>query len=121
MKSAFPQRRPTLFSVALLVVFLGAYLIAGTITYLFRLPSLATYLIGDGALALIAILLLSRLHWWRESGFQLSPKPRSLWLFFVVTAAEIIIYTVYSVILMLQVKPQVFGIKLGITSMLPLA
>lgn len=83
MHNSFPQRRPILFSVVLLVVFLVTYLIAGTITYAFKLPTLATCVIGDGVLALIAILLLSRLHWWRESGFRLPSKPRSLWLFIV--------------------------------------
>jgi len=42
MHHSFPQRRPILFSVVLLVVFLVTYLIAGTITYAFKLPTLAT-------------------------------------------------------------------------------
>lgn len=81
MHQAFPQRRPILFSLVLLVVFLISYLIAGTMTHAFKLPTLATYIIGNGVLALIAILLLSCLHWWRESGFHLPSQPCSLWLF----------------------------------------
>lgn len=83
MKSSLPQRRPLLFSLLLLLVILVTYLIAGAITFQFKLPTLAIIIIGDGILVLIAILLLSRLHWWHEAGFRLPPNPLSLWFFTV--------------------------------------
>jgi CAAX protease family protein len=42
-------------------------------------------------------------------------------LVFIVTAGEIIVYTVYSIILMRQMKAQAFGAETGTTSMPPLA
>ncbi len=95
MKSSFPQRRPMLFVVLLLLVVLVTYLIAGTITHAFKLPTLATYVIGNGVLALIAMLLLSRLHWWREAGFRLPAKPHYLW-FFTVPCLPIILNIAFS-------------------------
>ena len=71
MKRSFPQRRPMLFVVLLLLVILVTLILAGTITSQLKLSSLAMTIIGDGVLALIAMLLLSRLHWWREAGFHL--------------------------------------------------
>lgn len=83
MKPSFPQRRPLLFAVLLLLVILVTYFIAGAITTLLKLSTLAIIIIGNGILALIAILLLSRLHWWREAGFRLPPNPLYLWFFTV--------------------------------------
>jgi uncharacterized protein len=83
MKFPLPQRRPLLFSILLLLIILVTYLIAGAITFQFKLPALTIIIIGDGVLALIAILLLSRLHWWREAGFRLPSNPRNLWWFTV--------------------------------------
>jgi uncharacterized protein len=83
MKSSFPQRRPMLFVALLLLVILVTFILAGAITFQLKLSTLAMTLIGDGVLALIAVLLLSRLHWWREVGFRLPSNPRSLWLFIV--------------------------------------
>ncbi len=80
---AFPQRRPILFSVVLLLVILVIYFLAGAITFQLKLPPVTISIIGDTALALIAILLLSRLHWWQEAGFRLPLKPHSLWFFLI--------------------------------------
>jgi uncharacterized protein len=83
MKRSFPQRRPMIFVVLLLLVILVSFILAGAITIQLKLATLAITIIGEGVLALIAILLLSRLHWWREAGFRLPSNPRSLWLFTV--------------------------------------
>jgi membrane protease YdiL (CAAX protease family) len=83
MHVSFSQRRPILFSVAILAIVMVIYLIAGTVTYVFKLPTLATYIIGNSILAVVAVLLLSRLHWWRESGFRLPSRPHFLWLFII--------------------------------------
>jgi CAAX protease family protein len=83
MKRSFPQRRPLLFVVLLLLVILITYFLAGAITIQIKLSSVAMALMADGVLALIALFLLSRLHWWREVGFRLPAKPQSLWLFAV--------------------------------------
>jgi CAAX protease family protein len=83
MKRSFPQRRPLLFVVLLLLTILVTLALAGAITFQLKLSTLAMTFLGDGVLALIAVFLLSRLHWWRETGFRLPSHPRSLWLFLV--------------------------------------
>ena len=83
MKNSFPQRRPILFTVLLLLVILVTFFLAGAVTYRLKLPTLAITIMGEGVLALIAILLLSRWHWWREAGLRLPPHPRYLWFFTV--------------------------------------
>lgn len=67
----------------LLLVIVVTFVIAGAITMQLKLATLATTLMGEGVLALIAILLLSRLQWWREAGFRLPSNPHALWLFTV--------------------------------------
>lgn len=91
MKSSFPQRRPLLFSVLLLLVILVTYLVAGAVTFQFKLSTLAIIIMGDGVLVLIAILLLSRLHWWREAGFRLPSKSHDLWFFTIPPCLPIIL------------------------------
>ncbi|MGO8949229.1 MAG: hypothetical protein ACLQUY_16590 [Ktedonobacterales bacterium] len=76
MHHSFAERRPIVFSVVLLVLFVLAFLVANAITVAFKLPALATNVMGYGVLALNAILLLTRLHWWRASGFRL-PRGRA--------------------------------------------
>jgi uncharacterized protein len=83
MKSPFPQRRPLLFVGLLLLVILVIYFVAGAITIQIKLTSVAMALMADGMLALIAIVLLTRHHWWREVGYRLPSSPRSLRLFIV--------------------------------------
>src|SRR5947209_2908844 len=78
MKRSFPQRRPLLFVVLLLLVI---YFLAGAITIQLKLTSVAMALMADGLLALIAIFLLTRHHWCRDVGFRLPSNPRSLWFF----------------------------------------
>jgi len=81
VKLSLPQRRPLLFSVLLLLIILGTYLIAGAVTFQLKLSPLALIIIGNGILVLIALLLLSRLHWWREAGFRLPSSWHDLWFF----------------------------------------
>jgi CAAX protease family protein len=95
MKSSFPQRRPMIFVVLLLLVILVTFFLAGAITFQLKLSTLAITLIGEGVLALIAMLLLSRLHWWREAGFRLPAKPHYLW-FFTVPCLPIILNIAFS-------------------------
>jgi uncharacterized protein len=81
MKSSLPQRRPLLYVVLLLLAILVAYFLAGAITIRLKLSSVVMALMADGVLALIAIILLTRHHWWHDVGFRLPSHPRSLWLF----------------------------------------
>jgi hypothetical protein len=57
MKSSLPQRRPILFVVLLLLIILATYFLAAAITFQLKLSPLALTLMGDGVLALLAILL----------------------------------------------------------------
>jgi membrane protease YdiL (CAAX protease family) len=81
MKRSFPQRRPMLFVVLLLLVVLATFVFSGVMTVQFKLSALTMTLMGDGVLACIALFLLTRLHWWREVGFRLLSKPHYLWFF----------------------------------------
>jgi len=83
MKTSFPKRRPLIFAVLLLLVIYVTFFLAGAVAYRLKLPTLTIYFIAYPILALIAILLLSRWHWWREAGFRLPPNPRYWWLFTV--------------------------------------
>lgn len=83
MKSSFPQRRPMLFTGLLLLVILVIFVLSGAISLQLKLSALAMTLMGDGALTLIALFLLTRLQWWREVGFRLPSKPHYLWFFTV--------------------------------------
>lgn len=96
MKFSLPQRQPLLFSILLLLIILVTYLIAGAITFQFKLPSLAINIIGNSVLVLIAILLLSRLHWWRKAGFRLPSNPRDLWFFTIPPCLPIILTIVFA-------------------------
>jgi uncharacterized protein len=82
MKTSFPKRRPLIFAILLLLVIYVTFFLAGAVTSQLKLPTLTIY-IAYPILALIAILLLSRWHWWREAGFRLPPNPRYWWLFTV--------------------------------------
>jgi uncharacterized protein len=83
MHRSFPQRRPLLFVVLLLLLVLITFFLAGAVTLQLKLSQPTMTLMADGVLALVALFLLSRLHWWREAGFRLPATPRSLWLFAV--------------------------------------
>ncbi len=96
MQRSFPQRRPILFSVLLLLIILVTYFLAGAIVLLLKLPTLALTIIGDGVLALVAILLLSRLHWWHAAGFRLPANPSYL-LFFTVPCLPIILNIAFAI------------------------
>ena len=69
MKRSFPQRRPILFVVLLFLLVLITFFLAGAITLQLKLSQSTMTLMADGVLALIALFLLSRLHWWREQDF----------------------------------------------------
>jgi CAAX protease family protein len=83
MLHTIPQRRPLLFSGLLLLLVLGTFFIAGAIATIMHWPAIAIALVGDSVLALVAVFLLGRLHWWREVGFRLPPPSRALWFFLV--------------------------------------
>jgi membrane protease YdiL (CAAX protease family) len=90
MKLAFPERRPIVFSLLLVFMFLLALAIASVVSSALKLSTVATTAIGYGILALIVVILLGRLHWWREMGFGL-PAQRSLLWFFVVALIPVLL------------------------------
>lgn len=90
MKHAFPQRRPLLFSLLLVVMFLAVFVLASLVASVLKLSTLATTALGYSMLAVIVLLLLSRLRWWREIGLGLPAQRRLLW-FFVVACIPVLL------------------------------
>lgn len=113
MKSSFPQRRPILFVVLLFLVILVTFVLAGAVTSLLKLPTVAILLMALPVLTLIAILLLSRWHWWREVGFRLPPHLRSLW-FFTVALLPVILNSAFAGIGYPGIGPLLFFLGLAL-------
>ncbi len=71
-------RRPLVFSVlAVIAPAAGIKLLDATLPAL-GLSPLAIRLVGEAALSGYVIVLLSRLRWWREAGFEKAPSGRRL-------------------------------------------
>ena len=67
---SFPSRHPYLFVALLEVAVIAVYWAAGLAAHVFGLTSLEVYALANATLAVIAVLLLSGLGWWRRVGFR---------------------------------------------------
>jgi membrane protease YdiL (CAAX protease family) len=83
MKLAFPQRRPIVFSLLLVLMFVVALSIASIVSSALKLSTVATTAIGYSLLTVAVVILLSRLHWWRKIGLGLPAQRGLLWYFVV--------------------------------------
>jgi membrane protease YdiL (CAAX protease family) len=83
-------RRPILFVAILVVAIVVVLLVSGAIGSRLKLPEIAIVIIGDGVLALLALVLLIQLHWWREVGLR-PPAPPHLLGYFVVPCVPVIL------------------------------
>jgi hypothetical protein len=66
----FHKRYPYLFVIILEVIIIAVALIAGTITFMMKLPEYTLYGITMVILAIITALILWKMNWWRTIGFQ---------------------------------------------------
>lgn len=77
MNPSFATRHPSWFVALLEVAVVLAYLLAGTVAHLLRLPNAAIYGLANLGLALLVALLLTRMGWWRTVGLR-REMPRDL-------------------------------------------
>jgi len=69
-KQKFHERYPYLFVIILEVIIIAVALIAGTITFMMKLPEYTLYGITMVILTIITALILWKFDWWRMIGFQ---------------------------------------------------
>ncbi len=83
----YAETHPYAFSVALVALILFFDAISGIFVRtpgaadITRLLTIAT--VGEVVLALIVVLLVTRMGWWREIGFRKPRRPRDFWLFWL--------------------------------------
>jgi len=70
MSQPFPRRRPLLFAGLLVLLVLGVFLITYAVKAIWHGHSIVITVLAEGVLGLAAVLLLSRLRWWRVAGFR---------------------------------------------------
>jgi len=66
----FHEKHPYLFVIILEVIIIAVALIAGTITFMLKLPEYTLYGITMVILTIISAVILWKLDWWRMIGFQ---------------------------------------------------
>lgn len=66
----FAERHPYGFVAILEALVVFVYLLVGTIAYFLELSNMALYGLANLGLALIVIVLLTRLRWWKTVGFK---------------------------------------------------
>lgn len=79
----FPLRHPYVFAVVLLATVLLAGVLAAVVTEVADLSIVVHWSAMSAVLALIGVVLLTRLGWWHRVGFRRSERPRLdflLWL-----------------------------------------
>lgn len=77
----FPQRRPYLFSFMLLLLLIVVNGAGVAIAQSTGLPLTSIVVYTELALAIILVVIVSKLGWWQEIGFRKATRPGVLWLF----------------------------------------
>ena len=90
MSQPYPQRRPLLFVGLLLLLLLGIFLISSVVNAVWHPQSIVFSFLGDSALGLVAVFLLSRFRWRRAVGLR---APRYSLTFLCLLAPCYILYT----------------------------
>jgi len=97
MSQPFPRRRPLLFAGLLVLFVLGVFLITYAVKAIWHGHSIVITVLAEGVLGLAAVLLLSRLRWWRVAGFRTPRYSPALFCllapcFILITEANSIFY-----------------------------
>jgi membrane protease YdiL (CAAX protease family) len=79
----FAERHPYVFVALVEVMVIAVYMVAGTVAHLRHLTTLQMYGIANLALTAIVALQLTRMRWWKATGFRAAGSPRDL-LWYVV-------------------------------------
>ena len=79
-KQKFHEKHPYLFVIILELIIIVVALIAGTITFMLKLPEYTLYGITMVILAIITSLILWKMDWWKTIGFQRFKKKHLLLL-----------------------------------------
>lgn len=80
-RSLFAERHPYWFVAILEIVTIVVYLLVGTVAYFTQLSNEWLYGSASLMLSLIAVLLLTKMGWWKAVGFRLPNQGRDLWYF----------------------------------------
>jgi len=89
-RSLFADHHPYWFVVVMEVVVIFVYLLAGTVAHFMKLSNLGLYGIANLGLTVIAVVLLTRMGWWKVVGFRPAEKLSDL-LYFVLPFLPMII------------------------------
>lgn len=82
-RTLFAERHPNWFVVIMEVVVIFVYLLVGTIAYFMKLSNLELYGLANLGLTITAILLLTKMGWWKAVGFKPAAKPGDLQYFII--------------------------------------
>lgn len=77
----FSRRKPYLFSFLLLFALLVTNGTAVTVAEIIGAPLTSAVIYSELALAIILLLVISRLRWWKEIGFKKPERSKTVWLF----------------------------------------
>lgn len=87
---AFAEQHPVWFVFILEVVIIFVYLLTGTLASIMKLSNTALYGMANVSLAVIAVVLISWMGWWRKIGFR-SLVSNHDWVYFLIPLVPIII------------------------------
>jgi uncharacterized protein len=77
------ERHPYWFVALLEMMVIAVYLVSGTVAHLLHLSNLQIYGLANLVLAVVVASLLTRMSWWRVTGFRAARSPRDLPYFVV--------------------------------------
>jgi uncharacterized protein len=78
---SFSERQPYFYALILVAVVFSVLVLAGFVTTGLNLHEIGLYLMANICLSVIAAVLLTRGHWWKEIGFRSASSNRDFWLF----------------------------------------
>lgn len=74
----FVEKRPVTYSILIWLLMLFCYVVGGTVQEVAKLPSPMGGLISTQLLAVLSLVIIGRLGWWRETGLT-APMARGGW------------------------------------------
>jgi hypothetical protein len=86
----FVERHPFWFVALLEAMVIAVYLVSGTVAHFRHLSNLQMYGLANLALTVVVAFQLTRMSWWKVTGFRAARSPRDL-LYFVVPLVPMVI------------------------------
>ena len=82
-QSKFISKQPYLFTALIVLAMTVIYIASGAAVTILKLPTFDLYIIANVSLAILGIVLLTRLQLWREVGFRPLTVPSDLRLYWL--------------------------------------